>query len=80
MLPTIGRIVHYHDNLNKTGPHAAIVTLVTTGNLMSNQRVNLQIFWRDGGTSNAYDIPFVDSDGAISEAQELPYAIWPPRV
>lgn len=80
MKPTIGRIVHYYDNMNKRGPHAAIVTEVTTGELMPDQKVNLQIFWRDGGISQMYDVPFVDSDGPISESQELPYAIWPPRV
>jgi len=80
MKPTIGRIVHYYDNMNKRGPHAAIVVQVTTGELLPEQRIDLQVFWRDGGTSNRHDIPFIEWDIPVPPERELPYAIWPPRV
>ncbi len=80
MKPTIGRIVHYYDNLNKEGPQAAIVTNVMPDSLLIGSVVNLQVFWSRGGESSLYDVPFIDSEGAISEETKPPYAIWPPKV
>lgn len=71
MLPTVGRTVHFHEDLAEE-PQAAIVTAVCGSD------VNLVVFPPSGGLLFKQDVPYGNAhefEGWLPEN----YWTWPPR-